>query len=469
MRILIPLLLLLVGTCAETLSAQEVAGTPAQASVPYVIMAPEGGAVARVMTMAACPFITIDGVAEAMKLRAAAGTEPQRPSLSDATDTKPSAFLLNVCETAIVQGTKQAEIAGVALPLPKALVQRIVVIGDTGCRLKKADNAWQACNDPQAYPFARIAKAAAAWKPDLIIHVGDYHYRENECPKSVTGCQNSPWGYGWDAWSADFFAPAAPLLQAAPLAATRGNHENCARAGQGWWRLLAPQPLRAGQDCNDPAHDDMGDHSDPYAVSLGENAQLILLDLAAAGNKALTYDTPEYAHLQDVYRKYAALTEKARYNIAANHHPILAFTAKDGKDGAPSSLEPGNGAIQSAFSGINPWIIPANVQLLLSGHTHVWEQLSFRSPHPSQFVAGFSGTQEDVMPLPAKLIGYETPAAGAEVASFSSWVNGFGWMSMERKGAADWDVIVHAIDGHAVNHCTIRGKVSRCDVPQVQP
>ncbi len=51
-------------------------------------------------------------------------------------------------------------------------------------------------------------------------------------------CAGSPWGYGWDAWNADFFTPAAPLLAAAPWAAVRGNHESCARAGQGWWRFL---------------------------------------------------------------------------------------------------------------------------------------------------------------------------------------------------------------------------------------
>ena len=57
---------------------------------------------------------------------------------------------------------------------------------------------------------------ARSWKPDLVIHVGDYHYRENACPKDIAGCRDSPWGYGWDAWDADFFVPARPLLAAAP-------------------------------------------------------------------------------------------------------------------------------------------------------------------------------------------------------------------------------------------------------------
>ena len=58
--------------------------------------------------------------------------------------------------------------------------QRILVLGDTGCRIK--GTFVQACNDPVAWPFAGLAKAAAALKPDLVIHLGDYLYRESPCP-----------------------------------------------------------------------------------------------------------------------------------------------------------------------------------------------------------------------------------------------------------------------------------------------
>ena len=80
------------------------------------------------------------------------------------------------------------------MPLPKAEPQRIVVLGDSGCRMKKADNAWQACGDAAAWPFETVANAAAEFKPDLVMHVGDYHYRENACPADVAGCKASPWG-----------------------------------------------------------------------------------------------------------------------------------------------------------------------------------------------------------------------------------------------------------------------------------
>ena len=85
------------------------------------------------------------------------------------------------------------------------------MIGDSGCRIKVSDNVFQNCNDAATWPFATVAATAAAAAPDLVIHVGDYHYRENACPPGNVGCAGSPWGYGWDSWEADLFAPAAKL------------------------------------------------------------------------------------------------------------------------------------------------------------------------------------------------------------------------------------------------------------------
>src|SRR6516225_8754599 len=44
--------------------------------------------------------------------------------------------------------------------------------------------------------------------------------------------------YGWKVWNNDFFKPSAPLLATAPWIMVRGNHETCARAGEGWFRFL---------------------------------------------------------------------------------------------------------------------------------------------------------------------------------------------------------------------------------------
>lgn len=435
---------------------------PTQTS--YVVMGANGMATARVITEASsCPALLVDGVAMAMTIRSAPGTAALRPTLSTAENSKASVFNVLTCESGIAKGARRISVSGHRLPTPRKLVRRIVVIGDTGCRMKASDNAFQACNDTDAFPFARIAQRAAAARPDLILHVGDYHYRENPCPAGNVGCAGSPWGYGWDAWQADFFEPARPLLAAAPLIAVRGNHENCARAGQGWWRFLDPSPLQPRRDCNDPVNDPVGDDTPPYAVLLGHDAQVIVLDLANAGSKPLATDDPLVPVYQDSYRQMAALAKGAAHSFLANHKPILGV----GVAGKARTLSAGNAAIQSAFASLNPLLFPDGIDVLLAGHLHLWEQLSFASDHPSQFVAGFSGTEEDKMPLPSRLPERYSPAPGAVIGAFSSWVDGFGYMTMDRLGSGRWKVRVWNLTGTVVNTCMLNGRKSHCRHDQV--
>ena len=437
----------------------------------YVVMGENGVPVARLVTMdSKCPNIRLDGNEVRMDVRAVPASVPLRPTLSAPEDSKPSVFQILTCEKSIPQNTKSAMIGKRSLPLPPAEIKRIVVIGDTGCRLKKSDNAYQECNDANLYPFAQIANVAANWKPDLVIHVGDFLYRENICPADKLGCAGSPWGFGWDAWQADFFEPSASLLKVAPWVLVRGNHESCARAGQGWWRMLDPRPLLQGRDCNDAANDDIGDYSDPYSVPLGNDAQLIVMDTSNTINGVIQAGDIRQIKYRDMYGKLEDLSQQASYNIVTNHHPILGFEAKKDKHGdavRPLPLS-GNQGIQSVFSAINPLIMPPRVNAMLSGHVHLWQEVSFSSPHPTQFVAGFSGTLEDAVPLPEPLPPGATPALGAVVEHFSSWLTGFGFMTMERKGAQQWDVKVWDTNGHQVNSCSVEGSHSNCELGRVK-
>ncbi len=450
---------------AATAAAAEAAAASPGPEAAYVVMG-QGGAVARVITSATrCPALVADGRAIMMTVRAAAATLPQRPTASPPALSKPSDFPVTVCDAPVPAGARALSVAGKRLPVPKHRIRRIVVIGDTGCRLKAADGAWQACNDPAAFAFGRIAASAAGWKPDLVIHVGDYLYRENPCPTGNSGCAASPWGYGWDAWTADFFTPAAPLLAAAPIAPARGNHESCARAGQGWWRLLDPRPLQPGRDCDDPANDRTGDTSPPYAVDLGDGGRVIMMDMAAVGGKALAADDWRVPALRQTYAQVGDLARGARFAFAVDHYPILGFAAEKGDGG--SHLKPGNAAIQSVFGSFGPRMAPAGIDALLAGHVHLWQQVGFAGDQPSQFITGFSGTQEDEVPMPATIPNGVAPAPGARVTAFSSWVSGFGYMTMARAGPRSWRVQVHDRDGRIVNRCTITGQRSQCRVGSV--
>lgn len=435
---------------------------PAPEAFSFVVLGEQGAAVARVLTQgAACPAITIDGRRAAMTARAPAGLAPPRAPGQSAT-----AFAVLACEAALPAGAASASVDGRALPLPRRDARRIVVIGDTGCRLAAKDQHYQACNDPQAYAFAAIAAAAAAWKPELVIHVGDYHNREDPCPPGNAGCAGSPSGYGWEAWRADLFEPGRALLEAAPWVMARGNHELCSRAGQGYWRLLDPRPLLPGRDCNDSAHDADANHSDPYAVPLGAAAQLIVFDSANTSWKGLKAGDPRLAKFADSWRKMAVLASGAAYNIGVDHHAVLGVLATRAASGA-LRLAPGDQGMVDAFSALDPALLPPNMHALLSGHAHLWEQVSFSSGHPNQFIAGFSGTASDLVPLPPDMPKGTTVQGGAVIEHFASWVGDFGFMTLERQGTASWQVKVWNRAGQQRNTCLLDGRQSHCQLTSV--
>ena len=462
-----PAIALLLSACAATGPAPVWPSTFSS----FVVLGENGAATARVLIAApGCPEILIGDRSLPMTLRAPAATIALRPTPSDPADSVPSVFPLRTCEAALPAATTanlHASVLGRALPLPKPEPHRIVVIGDTGCRLQKSSNSYQACNDAAQYPFAAVAARAAAWQPDLVIHVGDYHYRENACPEGNVGCAGSPWGYGWDAWNADFFTPGTALLQAAPWIMARGNHESCTRGGQGYWRFLDPRPLLVGRDCNNANDDALGNYSAPYAVPIGQSTQLLVMDTAATSWKGFKPGELGYDKYRELYRQVAALAQQAPRNIGIDHHPLLGMGA-DRKDGGPITLLPGDAGLQNSFGSLNPQLLPASIQTMLSGHVHLWEQIGFSSEHPSQFISGFSGTAEDIVPLPERLPPDATPAPGAAVDSFSSWVDGFGFMTMERLGPDQWKVLVHDLQGQIRNTCRIDGRRSSCAVAQVR-
>jgi hypothetical protein len=433
------------------------------ADVAFVVIGENGAATARLITAAAnCPPLSVDGQTVPMRVRVRKSSIPARPGQPHT----PASNAMLACEAPLAAGSTSASVAGQALPVPQAAPRRIVVIGDTGCRLKGKEA--QDCNDPERFPFARVAASAAAFKPDLVIHVGDYHYREDPCPANQAGCAGSPFGYGYDAWAADFFTPARSLFAAAPWILARGNHENCTRAGQGWWRWLDPRPYLSGRDCDLPANDALGEHSDPYAVPLGEGAQLIVFDTANTNYKGLARTDPRRAAYAESYRKIDALARNASYNIGVDHHPLFAFGAnRDAKTGE-ITLFGGDKGLLDAFGDVDPLYLPRSFGMLLSGHVHLWEQTSFASEHPTQFVAGFSGTAEDIVPLPATPPAGRMPAPGAIVEHMSSWIDGFGFMTMERTGPQAWLVKVWDRDGRERNSCLVTGRKSRCAVAQVR-
>jgi hypothetical protein len=377
----------------------------------WVQMAPGGEAEIRaVVGNAPCPAVVIDGTNFPMPERAAP-------------DSK---FPVRVCALTLPKTAKSASLLGETLPLPKAAPSHIVVLGDTGCRIK--GGTVQACNDPVQWPFHTIAVSAAHEKPDLIIHVGDYLYREGPCPAAqAQACGGTAWGDNWAAWDADFFTPGAPLFSAAPLVIVRGNHEECARGGAGWLRLLGPLAYSPNTPCTD--------HVAPYGVPLG----------------AVTLAVMDDAHASDI---------EAPSDLVAMYHADFAAVAKIGP--APVFLlmhRPIWGVVKFAFGmvlGGNRTMmaaqdeggIPSNVSFLIAGHIHTFEAINYEKGPPPQILAGEGGDLLDPAPLDLK-----GQSIGTVKISSGISLPGYGFLTFTRQAGDNWNIDVLSETGAHQKTC----------------
>jgi len=451
--------------CNATFNLQETCPPDsALAETAWVEIGANNQAIARLITpYAVCPSITVDGATSPMTVRAPAVALPLRTTSTDTTlsgamtsgNSKPSIFTSTTCEFNLPAGATMASVAGTNLPLPKPVVNRVVIIGDTGCRIS-IGNVYQACSDPTQWPFSVIAAATAAMKPDLVLHVGDYEYRDNPCPPGNTACAGQPWGYGSDAWAADFFTPAAPLLAAAPWVMVRGNHEVCNRAGQGWYRYLDTNPFDSSdvKTCDNPANDNTGNFNDPWAVSFGDT-QFIAFDSSNVQKTA--YNPPNFQPFTTELAEAANLSSGNLLNIFAVHHPVLGYTAAN----PPTIGSPGLQSVMNAAFPGNYY--PPNTAIAIHGHVHDFQALDFSSNHPATFVAGNGGDNLDSA-LPAAFNpNTDLPAPNTVVNAFA-YSQEFGFMVMDRVGAVgakNWKFTSYRTNGTVIAVCSM-AQASAC-------
>jgi hypothetical protein len=397
----------------------QAAAAPADSA--WVQLTDRGTEARYVTAAAACPAASVDGKPLPMRVR-----------------TAPSAdFPVTECAVLLPKGASRAEIAGHVLPLPVAEPQRIVIFGDTGCRLKGADI--QNCDDPALWPFATVARLAAAHHPDLVIHVGDYYYRESQCPQAA-GCGDSPWGDNWTTWAADFFQPAAPLLAAAPWVIVRGNHEDCARGGPGWFALLdnAEAPLAC------PAI------SAPMALDVG-GLTLYVLDSSFTDDRhAPPQDVADFGRQLDVLTAHPP----AGPAWIVTHRPIwgLVPVVRVGPIG-PLEL-PINATEQAAVRGRDL----SGVSMIVSGHIHHFASFAFAGDRPAQLVAGTGGDVGEPGDTPA-MVSDTVSLDGMNAQRFG--FDRYGFLVLERQGAG-WVGDFYDVRDKPIAHCRLTGRILAC-------
>lgn len=416
----------------------------------------EHGWEVRALTIAdACPSLEWDGADLPLRERAPPVTVAPRGDAR--ASAMPAVFKARSCETLVPANASRLRVARFGLPVPHAELHRIVLMGDSGCRMKDADDAFQDCSDPQAWPFASVNAMAARMHPDLVIHVGDLHYRESPCPAANAGCTGSPWGYGEDVWMADFFIPAEPLLANAPWVIARGNHEACNRAGLGWFRFLAPTDFSPTLSCVSPADDGEADFTHPYAVPLDAETQLIVFDSAAMSGKPYKHDAPAFLRYARLMDEVDILARAKPHSIFVNHHPALAFGGS-----ASGQAKPGTAGLISVLEARDPArLYPAGVDLVVNGHVHMFQALDFSSGHPAEILTGNGGSQMEGH-VDANSAFRTTVAPGAVLAHFETQP-GFGFATLDRVAQA-WELKEWTPGGELLRRCMIRGPRLDCDM-----
>jgi hypothetical protein len=399
-------------------------GPVAQAAdlpAPWVELTSDGGLDVRTIIMPgmACPNVTAD--------EAALPTTPRgRP------DPPGGAFPVQICVAHAAASTHRLSVGGIPAPALPNAIRRVVVIGDTGCRIK--GDYVQDCNDPVQWPFATIARLAAARHPDLVIHVGDYLYRESPCPTDRAGCAGSPYGDNWATWQKDFFSPATPLLAAAPWALARGNHELCDRGGHGWFRVLDPHPDAV--ECTAT--------TTPYALRLGA---LNLLALDGADADDATADPSKVAIYRGQLQSLLAVAPPHAWLLT--HRPVWALAEGQGvPQGAML-----NATEQAAIRGL----VPQALDMVLSGHVHDFTSYEFGPTRPAQLIVGDSGDANNAIVQP---IAPGITIDGMKLRRTFATAD-YGYLLLHRMGQG-WSGTVYSVADRVLARCRLLGREVAC-------
>ncbi len=309
---------------------------------------------------------------------------------------------------------------------------KILVYGDTGCKVKD-------CPTGPATPFYSLA-CAGAWKsPDLILHMGDFNYRGTSSTVTIKGsnesfsvydagddadsdsqCQltsdyysqnaaDSSMPDNWTNWWNDFFFPAQDLLPTAPWIFARGNHELCSRAGPGWFYFLGPGSNLKGAGMAQMSCPNQGSLSkpdknvmshllfvDPYIVQL-KTLGVLVLDSANAcdahapkptrgKSSAEKYPLEIY---QSQFNQIPKLITNSTQTWLMTHRPLWGIKKYEPKKNPPEVK-----AINQTLQKASKNKVPAKISLLLSGHMHTFETLSFtKETLPPQLITGNGGVK----------------------------------------------------------------------------
>lgn len=445
--------LLLTGTLA--LMTLGIATTPAAASgdnqFPYVWVqyADTGGRLVRVVLDKgrSCPSGTAGSTAFQTTQRVAPWVKKNGDLM----------FTQTVC-SARIDATSPASVSidgtAYALPALPETANKIIVVGDTGCRLKGKKN--QDCNDTDSasptkgWPFARVMEKITAQKADAILYMGDFHYREDAClPGNQDKCGGSPWskdakGQHWKSWRDDWFNPARAALLTAPWVMLRGNHEDCTRAWRGFQLFMAQGPVGGASDaCPEmlPSYK-IGLQMDPTS-----QVTLAVLDTAMNGQQVLDANACQ-SWGQGVQGLIADAAARPADHWLTLHHPVYLWKDNTGGQGVKPSAVPCDSSnmyfkAQNYVQNVMNTAAAkghATQGMIFTGHAHMWQwNKPSEAAYSHQMIVGHGGTllhKAKNYGIPPGQIGIDNTSTTTVYANKQqSWTTMdivFGYQLMER-------------------------------------
>ncbi len=312
--------------------------------------------------------------------------------------TDPAFSTIRGCQANLPKGAVSAKVGDKKVPasMPNK-VNKIAMFSDTGCRIKPSEV--QDCSTPATWPTARVAASIAAQRPDIIVHLGDYFYRESPCPAdkqpfcgtSPPPLHGAPFNDSANGWLVDAIVPLSPMFASAPLLLTSGNHESCKRGGNGYSLLFSVFP-NSSQDCA-PVNGVTPEKYNPtwtlnLPVAARRTLRLAIVDTPYGDDSALDkYVGPQRPGFVNAARKTPR--KRGRESWLITHAPVFGIQSTDFSNGKPSW---------------SPWMTPdiaaasygllGNYDFIASSHIHLTQAVQIPG-QPGQLVVGNGGVLLD--------------------------------------------------------------------------
>ena len=355
-----------------------------------------------ITTDAQCPNISIDNKSHKMFLRA----EQYDQELKEK---------IKVCEYDFIKAN-EVSINNIQLKLPPKKINRFIVMGDTGCEnsIFEHEHQNQNCSDKNSWPFEIIANKIVELKPDFVIHMGDYAYKNHHDKKDQTAIEKNK-KIQWFLFKTEFFQPAKNLLTNIPMVFVRGNHEKCSSAGLGWYAFLDPFPYN--HKCLN--------HSPSYRLYI-DDLNLVVVDSAHA-KSGKDYSPEDLKHYQERFTDATKHLSHAHWLLI--HHPVLGIDKLSQNEPFPNQVR--TKLIEQAFAPN----LAKKLPVVISAHYHLTAYLEDKNNKLQQLIIGNGGSslnksKESSYKLANGLVGAK-----------------YGYTQFDRIDTHNWQATAYGIDG----------------------